>query len=127
MDILSNAISIIKNGYQYHKHSVQVPNSKLCQNCLATLYNLGYLQQFTIKDKKTIIVLLKYNNNKPSLRNLVRISTPGPRMYFKSKKLKTLFRNKDNGFVLLSTSKGILTNEEARLFNVGGELLLRVN
>lgn len=127
MDILSNAISIIKNGYQHHKQSVKVPNSKLCQNCLITLYNLGYLQHFIIKDKKTIIVLLKYNNNRPSMRNLVRISTPGHRMYFKSKKLKMLSKNKDNGFLLLSTSKGILTDEEARLFNVGGELLLRVN
>jgi small subunit ribosomal protein S8 len=127
MDLLSNTVSIIKNGSIYHKQVVQVPNSKLCQNCLTALYKLGYIQTFTIKNKKYINVFLKYTNNNPNIKNLIRISTPGRRIYFKANKLKTLFKNKDNGFILISTSRGILTDEEAKLFNIGGELLLKVN
>jgi small subunit ribosomal protein S8 len=127
MDLLSNATSIIKNGYNFRKQVVQVPNSKLCQGCLLILYKLGYIQNFTITNKKNITVFLKYTDNTPNIRNLTRISTPGRRTYSKAKKLKILFKNKDNGFIILSTSKGLLTDEEARLFNIGGELLLKVN
>ena len=127
MDLLSNATSIIKNGYNFRKQLVQVPNSKICQGCLSILYKLGYIQNFTIKNKKNITVFLKYTDNAPNIRNLIRISTPGRRTYSKAKRLKTLFKNRDNGFIILSTSKGLLTDEEARLFNIGGELLLRVN
>jgi len=127
MDLLSNVTSIIKNGYSYRKQVVRVPNSKLCQGCLFILYKLGYIQNFTIESKKNITVFLKYTDNTPNIRNLTRISTPGRRTYSKAKRLKTLFKNKDNGFIILSTSKGLLTDEEARLFNIGGELLLKVN
>ena len=86
MDILSNLISIIKNGYLAHKNSVIVGNSKLCVSVLQMLYKLGYISNFSIINKKEIIVLLKYHNNVPCIRGIARVSSPGARRYVKYKK-----------------------------------------
>merc|ERR1711879_908251 len=79
---------------------------------------LGYIRGFIIKDKKNVIILLKYINNKPVIRNIAVISTPGRRTYIKHKKLEKFLAKKDSGFLLLSTSRGILTDEESNMFKM---------
>lgn len=120
-------ISIIKVGYSARQLQVVVQNSKICVNVLSTLYKLGYIRGFVVKDKKSVVVLLKYISNKSVIRNISVISTPGRRMYIKHKQLANILKKKDSGFLILSTSKGMLTDEESRLFSIGGEVLIKVN
>jgi small subunit ribosomal protein S8 len=127
MSLLSNMISIIKVGYNSKHLNVTVQNSKLCINVLSTLYKLGYIRGYVIKDKKSIVVLLKYINNKSVIRNIHVISTPGRRKYIDYKTLQSELRKKDHGFFILSTSKGILTDEESSMFCIGGEVLLKIS
>lgn len=77
--------------------------------------------------KKKINIMLKYHGNKPCVKGISRISTPGARHYVKHKNIKNFYKSKDNGFFILSTSRGLLTDEEARLYNTGGEILLKIN
>lgn len=127
MDLISNMISIIKNGYNLKLTKVEIMNSKICLNILLILYRLGFIKGYLIKNKKTIIIFLKYINNKPVIRNIVRISSPGKRIYMNIKKFKYHLKKKSNGFYIFSTSKGLLTDEEVLFFNIGGEVLLKVN
>lgn len=127
MSLLSNMISIVKVGYNARHLQVVIQNSKLCINVLSVLYKLGYIRGFIIKDQKNVIILLKYINNKPAVRNIAVISTPGRRTYLKHKKLEKFLAKKDSGFLILSTSKGILTDEESNMFKIGGEALLKIN
>jgi small subunit ribosomal protein S8 len=126
MSLLSNMLSIVKVGCNARHLQVTVQNSKLCINVLSVLYKLGYIRGFIVK-KKNIIILLKYINNKPVIRNIAVISTPGRRTYIKHKKLEKFLKKKDSGFLLLSTSKGILTDEESNIFKIGGEALLKIS
>jgi len=120
-------ISIIKVGCSAKHLSVDIQNSKLCANILAVLYRLGYIRGYVVRDKKIITVLLKYINNKPIIRSVHVISTPGRRKYIDCKTLEAELRKKDNGFFILSTSKGIMTDEESVMLNVGGEVLLKIS
>ena len=70
MNLLSNMISIIKVGYSARQLQVVVQNSKICVNVLSTLYKLGYIRGFVVKDKKSVVVLLKYISNKSVIRNI---------------------------------------------------------
>lgn len=119
-------VCIIKVGCNAKHLQVVVQNSKLCISVLSVLYRLGYIRGFIVKDQKNIIVLLKYINNKPVIRNIAVISTPGRRTFLKKKKLEKLLTRKDSGFLILSTSKGILTDEESNMFKIGGEALLKI-
>jgi small subunit ribosomal protein S8 len=120
-------ISIIKVGSNARHLQVIIQNSKICISILNTLYKLGFIRGFVVKNKKNVIVLLKYINNKPVIRNIAVISTPGRITYLKSSKLPGLLKKKDSGFLILSTSRGILTDEESNIFNIGGEVLLKVS
>lgn len=120
-------ISIIKVGHNAKHLNVTIQNSKLCINILAVLYKLGYIRGYIVKDKKNVVVLLKYINNKPAIRNIYVISTPGRRKYIDHKTLTAELKKKDSGFFILSTSKGILTDEESSMFCVGGEVLLKIS
>lgn len=126
MSLLSNMVCIVKVGCNAKHLQVVVQNSKLCINILSVLYRLGYIRGFIIKDQKSIIVLLKYINNKPVIRNIAVISTPGRRTFLKQKKLEKLLSRKDSGFMILSTSKGILTDEESNMLKIGGEALIKI-
>lgn len=127
MDLLSNMVSIIKMGYNLKLQKVEILNSSLCVKVLLLLYKLGYIKGYTVKDKKSIIVFLKYINNKPCIRNIYRVSTPGRRVYLTLNKLKKNLRRKNNGFYIFSTNRGLLTDEEVLTFNLGGEVLLKVS
>lgn len=120
-------ISIVKVGCNARHMQVVVQNSKLCVNALGILYKLGYIRGFIIKNKKNVIVLLKYINNKPVIRSIAVVSTPGRRTYLKYKKMKNTLVRKDSGYLILSTSRGLITDEESNIFNTGGEVLLKVS
>jgi small subunit ribosomal protein S8 len=127
MDLLSNMVSIIKNGCNLKLKVVEVPNTKLGVKVLLVLYRLGFIGGYSIKSKRHVIVFLKYINHQPCIRNIGRVSTPGHRVYMTISKLTKLYNRKGHGFYIFTTSKGILTDVEAVEFNIGGEVLLRID
>jgi len=127
MNLVSNMVSIIKVGSTAKHLDVTVQNSKLCINILSILYKLGYIRGFTIKSKKFIKVFLKYADNKPTIRNINVISTPGRRIYSGYKNLEADLKKKGSGFYIISTNKGLLTDEESVMFGKGGEVLLKIS
>ena len=94
MNLLSNMVSIIKVASNTKQLQAVIQNSKICVNVLSTLYKLGYIRGFIVKDKKTVVVLLKYISNKPVIKNIGVISTPGRRMFVKHKNLMELLKKK---------------------------------
>ncbi len=127
MHLLSNMVSNIRVGSNAKKLHVKVQNSKLCSKVLDILYKLGYIRGFVLENKKKILVLLKYSNNKPAIRDIRTISTPGRRMYMRYKRSIKISNNKDSGLFILSTNKGLLTDYESSMLMVGGEVLVKIS
>lgn len=129
-DLLSDMVARILNAIKAKKLSVEILNSIFCQKILFCIYKLGYIRGFFVKNKKKIIIYLKYIQNKSIIRFIKRISKPGNRKFLNIKnylKFKNLKIKKLNGFFILSTNKGILTDNEIFLKNVGGEILFYIN
>lgn len=126
-DLLSIMVSRISVNLIAKKSSVVVPNSGLIKRSLLKIYSLGYISGFKIVGKDSIIVFLKYTENKPVIRRIVRISTPGGRIYRHVRSMRNGFGGNFNGFTILSTNRGLLTDQECLFYNVGGEPLFLVS
>ncbi len=125
-DTIGDFIIRLKNAGMVGKKEVSLPYSKLRHAIADKLVLAGYIEkaeQQGKKDKvqKTLAVTLKYEAGKHRINGVKRVSKPGRRLYTK---VADIHRVKfGNGHMILSTPAGILTNEEARAQNVGGEQL----
>ena len=127
-DPLGDMLARIKNGQLRKKESVIMPASRFRANVLDVLHREGYIRGFKKveieNNKNEFKIELKYVDGEPVIKTLSRVSTPGRRVY---SKIKDLQRNFDGlGISILSTSKGVLSDNEARTENVGGEILCKV-
>lgn len=127
-DPVANALSKIRNGLKAKKETVDIPFSKLIQEILTILKEKEYIRNFKLmKDNKQGIlkVYLRYTpTRQPVISGLRRVSKPSLRVYVKKDKLFRL--GKGMGIAILTTSKGIMTDKEAKQANVGGEVLCYV-
>jgi len=115
----------IKNGYLARKEKVEVLSSNFNLRILKKLKELKYIKDYSEKeDRKKIEVELLYNNNQPALTDVKIHSKMGRRIYRGYRELKPVLNGL--GFSIISTSKGILTNVEAKKLKVGGELLFDI-
>ncbi len=118
----------IKNGYMAEKEQIVAPYSKMRESVLKKLKELGFIKDFqiqTVRDKiKEIVVYLKYEQGKPALTDVKLYSKPGRRWYIKKKEINLV--KGETGYLIISTSKGLMTNYEAREANLGGELLFEI-
>jgi len=115
----------IKNAYLAGKEKVEVLRSNFNLNILKKLKELKYIKDYFEKeDGKKIEVELLYKNNQPALNDVKIHSKMGRRIYRGYRKLKPVLNGL--GFSIISTSKGILTNVEAKKLKVGGELLFDI-
>ena len=123
-DTLSNLLSSIKNGYLSNKYIIVQQKSKLNINVLNIFLKEGLIKSYQILPKnKKIKIYLKQNKYKILLiNNIKKFSTPGKRLYIKNKDLYL----KKKGLYILSTSKGIMTELEAKKLNIGGELICQI-
>lgn len=121
-DTLSNLFSNIKNGYLSKKTKISQPNTIQNKIILNLLIKEGFIKSYRILSQFQLEIFLKYKNNKPVLTNITRISKPGRRIYMKN---KDLFM-KGHQFLLLSTSRGIVTNLQAKQLNLGGEVICKI-
>ena len=127
-DPLGDMLARIKNGQLRKKVSVLMPASRFRGNVLDVLHREGYIRGFKKveieNNKNEFEIELKYVDGEPVIKNISRVSTPGRRVY---SKIKDLQRNFDGlGISILSTSKGVLSDNEARSEKVGGEILCKV-
>ncbi len=124
-DPIADMLVIVKNGVMAGKQSVVVKGSKINENILKILQKEGFILNYkSVEDKKqgTIKVYLKYEKNKiPALAGLRRVSKPGLRIYTKHSEIKTVYGG--IGIALISTSKGVITDKEAKEKKIGGEIL----
>ena len=127
-DTLGDMLARINNGQLRKKESVVMPASRFRGNVLDVLHREGYIRGFKKieieNNKNEFEIELKYVDGEPVIKNISRVSTPGRRVY---SKIKDLQRNFDGlGISILSTSKGVLSDNEARTEKVGGEILCKV-
>ena len=128
-DPVADFLTRIRNAIQAGHRVVEVPASNLKREMTKILFDKGYILNYKFIDdnKQGIIkIALKYDpvSKHPAIKNLKRISTPGLRKYVGHKDLPRVLNGL--GIAILSTSKGVMTDKEARLKNVGGEVLCYV-
>ncbi len=120
-DPLSDLLTRIRNALRAHHEIARVPHSKMKENILKIMQEKNFIESYEVKTEKnhkTIEITMKEGLSELSLK---KISKPGQRIYIKSKDLKNI--KSGLGIQILSTSKGLMTNMEARKQNIGGELI----
>ena len=124
-DPIADMLTRIRNANQMRYKEVEVPASKIKLEIARILKETGFIEDFKIKKNnvQNIIVLnLKYGQNKERvITGLKRISKPGLRVYAKTEELPRVLNGL--GIAIISTSKGIMTDKEARKESLGGEVL----
>ena len=123
-DLIADVFTIIRNATMIKKDSVDVPASNTIKSILEIFKKEGYVDNFKlIEDKKQgqVRIYLKYTAGKGAIRNIKRISRPGLRLYVTHKKVPTVLRGR--GLAIISTSKGIMTDKDARENSLGGEVI----
>jgi len=123
-DLIADVFTIIRNAVLIKRDTVDLPASGNIKSIIEILKKNEYIDNFKlIEDKKqgVVRVYLKYIAGKSAIRNLKRISRPGLRVYVRGKKVPTVLRGR--GLAIVSTSKGVITDKEARELGVGGEVI----
>jgi small subunit ribosomal protein S8 len=125
-DPISDMLTRIRNANRALLPAVDVPHSKLKESLAGILKREGYIHDFAVEGQipKTIKLKLKYQGKKSVIEGLRRISTPGLRRYVGSTDIPRV--RGGLGVSVLSTSEGIMTGNQARKKNIGGELLCYV-
>ena len=128
VDPISDMIARIRNAQMRLLRNVTIPNSKFRIRILEVLKQEGYISDYKLlsdsNNKNTLSVDLKYSNGLPVIREIKIISKPGRRIYAKADSIPKI--QNGLGLAILSTSKGIMTDSEARNQNVGGEIICRI-
>ena len=124
-DTIADMLTRIRNASSAKHDSVDVPASKVKKAIAQILLDEGYIQSFSVEEdgKQGVIhITLKYGQNKSQvIRGIRRVSPPGLRIYTNVEDMPKVM--KGLGIAILSTSKGIMTDKQARKANVGGEVL----
>lgn len=125
-DPIADMLTRIRNASLVHKGEVLVPYSRIKMGIATILAKHGYLAKVEEKKDKHpyILLTLKYNGGEPAVTHIKRVSKPGHRFYIKKDDIESVLSG--FGISILSTPKGLLTNEEARKARVGGELICEI-
>jgi len=132
-DPIADAITKIRNAYRADHKTVTVHHSKINEAIIKILAEENYVNSYEIVDRnaakqiyrKQIYINLRYTNTgEPVLKGIERVSKPGLRVYVNSKNIPSVYNN--TGCAVLSTSKGVMVDRDARLQKVGGEYVCKV-
>ncbi|MBN8721157.1 small subunit ribosomal protein S8 [Hydrobacter penzbergensis] len=129
-DPIADFLTRIRNAQMAGHRLVEIPASNLKKRMTEILYEQGYILKYKFEDdnKQGLIkIALKYDpaTKQPAIRSLERVSRPGLRQYAKPTEIKRVINGL--GIAILSTSKGVLTDKQAKAENVGGEVLCYVS
>jgi small subunit ribosomal protein S8 len=128
-DPIADYLTRLRNALKAQHRIVEIPASNIKKEITKVLYEKGYIQSYKFDDSSvqgTIKIALKYNpaTKQPAIVSLQRISKPGLRKYVDNENLPRVINGL--GVAILSTSKGVITDKEARSLNIGGEVLCYV-
>lgn len=126
-DPIADYLTRVRNAQMAGHKVVEIPSSNIKREITKILEDKGYIlsHKFQEDGKQGIIkIALKYSNNTPAIRKIERISKPGLRKYCASTELPRVLNGL--GIAILSTSKGVLSDKEARQQGVGGEIICYV-
>ena len=127
MDVISDMFVRIQNAYRAGHESVLIPHSKLKSAIADILEKNKFVVKSEKKGKKVrkfLEIALKYHEEVPALSGFKRVSKPSRRLYIDTKGLSA--KKRSRGVSILSTSRGLMTNHEAKKAGVGGEVLAEV-
>lgn len=128
-DPIADYLTRLRNAIKASHRIVEIPASNLKKEITKVLHDKGYIQNYKFEDngpQGTIKIALKYNptTKQNAIVSLERVSTPGLRMYAKHDELPRVINGL--GIAIISTSKGVMTDKEARTEGIGGEVLCYV-
>lgn len=128
-DPIADYLTRVRNAQMAGHRIVEIPASNLKKKMTEILYDKGYILKYKFEDdnKQGVIkIALKYDPTTkiPAIRGLERVSRPGLRQYSKPADLRRV--QSGLGIAILSTSKGVMTDKEAKALNVGGEVLCHI-
>jgi len=127
-DPIGDMLTRIRNAQQRGKSTVSSPSSRLRERVLEVLQSEGYIRSFRVTQQGNgqaeLEVELKYFDGEPVIREIKRVSKPGRRVYASVTDLPTIYNGL--GVAIMSTSKGVMSDSDAREHNVGGEVLCTV-
>jgi len=126
-DPISDMLTRIRNAQAVSHQTVSIPFSKLKLSLAEILEKAGVIGGVSVLGKKIdkiIKIKLKYENGKPLMSNLKRISKQGQRIYIKKNDLRSV--RQGYGLAIISTSKGLMTNTEAKRKGLGGEVFCEI-
>ena len=127
-DPLGDMLTRIRNGQNARKSVVSSPASRFRTNVLEVLKREGYIRNYSSVDVrpglKELKIELKYHDGQPVISEIKRVSRPGRRVYFGLRDLPRVYNGL--GIAILSTPRGVLSDNEARTAKVGGEVLCHV-
>jgi small subunit ribosomal protein S8 len=128
VDPIGDMLTRIRNAQLRTLHKVKIPSSKFREKILIVLKDEGYIADYKIlseeNNKSSLMVDLKYHNGAPVIKEIKRISKPGRRIYAKAESIPKI--KNGLGLAIVSTSIGIMSDNDARSKNVGGEIICRV-
>lgn len=129
-DPIADFLTRIRNAQMANHRIVEIPASNLKKRMTEILYEKGYILKYKFEDdnKQGLIkIALKYdaNSKQPAISSMERVSRPGLRQYSKPNEFKRVLNGL--GIAIISTSKGVMTDKEAKTQNVGGEILCYIS
>ena len=127
-DPIADMITRIRNAQLRALNTVKIPNSKFRARILDILKGEGYISDYkSVSDEKNkgfLLINLKYNNGIPVIKEISRVSKPGRRIYTRADSIPKI--QNGLGIAIVSTSLGVMSDNDARLKNVGGEIICKV-
>ena len=127
-DPIADMITRLRNAQLRKLPRVNIPNSKFRARILSVLKEEGFISNYQMpddeKNNRFLIVDLKYNKGQPVINEITRISKPGRRIYTKADSIPKI--QNGLGIAIVSTSMGIMSDNDARAKNIGGEIICRV-
>jgi small subunit ribosomal protein S8 len=126
-DPIADMLSRIRNAIAVNKHEVALPHSKVKESVAKLLKDNRYIDSLTVEKAdvgKTLKLVISQPQANARITEIKRLSTPGRRYYSKSENIPTVKRGR--GIVIVSTSKGLMTGDQAKKQGVGGELICKV-
>ena len=126
-DPIADMLSRIRNAIAVRKNQITLPHSNVKESVARLLKESNFLTDIKVTDAtvgKTLIVTINDEHENARITEIVRLSKPGRRYYVAAKDIPTVKRGR--GIVVISTSKGLMTGDEAKRQKVGGELICKV-
>ena len=127
-DPIADMITRIRNAQLRVLNTVKIPNSKFRAKILDILKGEGYISDYkSVSDEKNkgfLLINLKYNNGIPVIKEISRVSKPGRRIYTRADSIPKI--QNGLGIAIVSTPLGVMSDNDARLKNVGGEIICKV-